>query len=82
MPPEVTERIKTTGAAPALPPWLDEHRIVSAKQAAELLSISLATYRRLYWSGRLPPAIRLSERRLGWRIRDLLEHLSKRANAA
>ena len=29
-----------------------------------------------------PAPVRLSERRPGWRVRDLLEHLSKRAESA
>ena len=77
---EVTGRKTTTGGA--LPPSLDEIRILSARQAAELFGVSVATFRRLYWAGKLPPPIQLSERRLGWRVRDLIEHLAKRGNAA
>lgn len=65
-----------------LPEGLGQERVLSAQQAAELFGISIATFRRLYWSGKLPPPIQLSERRLGWRVRDLLAHLSKRADAA
>ena len=62
-----------------LPQSLDEHRVLNARQGAELLGVSLATFRRLHAAGKLPPAIQLSERRLGWRVRDLLEHLAKRS---
>lgn len=72
MRPEVTGRKIST-----LPETLDAERVLSARQGAELLSISLATYRRLHRAGKLPPAIQLSERRLGWRVRDLIEHISK-----
>lgn len=77
MRPEITGRKIST-----LPQSLDEQRVLSARQGAELLGVSLATFRRLHWAGKLPPAIQLSERRLGWRVRDLLEHIAKRAGAA
>lgn len=63
----------------SLPDGLGRERILSARHAAELYGVSLATFRRLHWGGGLPPAIRLSERRVGWRVRDLLEHLEKRS---
>jgi predicted DNA-binding transcriptional regulator AlpA len=65
-----------------LPASLDENRVLSAQQAAELYGVSVATFRRQYWAGKTPPALRVSDRRLGWRVKDLLEHLAKRANAA
>jgi predicted DNA-binding transcriptional regulator AlpA len=77
MRPEINGRKTTT-----LPQSLDEHRILSARQAAELLGVSLATFRRLHWAGKLPRAIQLSERRLGWRVLDLLKHLEKRSGVA
>jgi predicted DNA-binding transcriptional regulator AlpA len=64
-----------------LPDGLGLERILSARQSAELLGISLATFRRQHWAGKIPPTIRLSERRLGWRVKDLLEHISRRAMA-
>jgi predicted DNA-binding transcriptional regulator AlpA len=67
MRPEITGRKMATGVDRALPESLDENRVLSARQAAELFGVSIATIRRLHWAGRLPPAIRLSERRLGWR---------------
>ena len=60
-----------------LPDELRRERILSARQGAELLGVSLATFRRLHWAGKLPTAIQLSERRIGWRVRDLLDHLAK-----
>lgn len=72
MRPEVIERKLST-----LPQSLDQHRVLSAKQGAELLGVSLATFRRLHWAGKLPTAIQLSDRRLGWRVRDLIDHLEK-----
>ena len=66
----------------SLPKTLDAERVLSARQGAELLNVSLATFRRQHWAGRLPPAIRLSERRLGWRAKDLLAHIEARTSAA
>jgi predicted DNA-binding transcriptional regulator AlpA len=59
-----------------LPEELGLERILNVQQAAELFGVSVATFRRLHWAGKLPPAIRLSERRLGWRARDLVKHLT------
>lgn len=63
------EQLKTNGQ---LPFELVRERILSAKQAAELRGISISTWRRLYWAGKTPPAVRVSDRRLGWRVRDLI----------
>ncbi len=65
----------------AIPLGLNGSRIVSARQAAELFGISLATFRRLHWSGKLPAAIHLSERRIGWRIADLHSWIASRTAA-
>ena len=70
-------------SAPAkIPPVLEQERILNAKQAAELFGVSVATFRRRHRAGKLPEAIRLSERRLGWRVRDLVAHLEKSGEAA
>jgi predicted DNA-binding transcriptional regulator AlpA len=65
-----------------LPDILEQERILNAQQAAELYGVSVATFRRQYWAGKTPPALRVSDRRLGWRVKDLLDHLASRANAA
>ena len=39
---------------------------------ATLLGVSVATIRRLYRRGALPGAIRIGERRIGWRAKDAL----------
>ncbi len=58
-----------------LPLVLEQERILSAEQAAELFGVSVSTFRRLHRAGKLPPAVQISERRLGWRVRDLIAHL-------
>lgn len=66
-----------------LPETVTADRILTAGQAAELLGISVATFRRLHDAGRVPAAIRISDRRIGWRLGDLLAHLqTKHAIAA
>lgn len=66
----------------SLPDGLGLERVLSVHQAAELFGVSVATFRRQHRAGKTPPPIRLSERRLGWRVRDLLEHLEKRSEVA
>ena len=53
----------------SLPDGLGQERILSAQQAADLFGVSVTTFRRQHWAGKLPPAIQLSDRRLGWRVR-------------
>jgi predicted DNA-binding transcriptional regulator AlpA len=62
-----------------LPDAFNNARILSAKQMAELWGVSLSTLRRLHSRGRLPPAIQLSERRIGWRAGDALAALASRS---
>jgi predicted DNA-binding transcriptional regulator AlpA len=83
VPPPFPEKggIRSAKRGAELPPFLEQERILSIKQSAELLGVSVATFRRLYQAGKLQ-TIRLSERRLGCRVRDLIEHLAKRANTA
>jgi hypothetical protein len=42
-----------------LPDSLNEVRVLSAGQAAELFGVSVATFRRQYWAGKTPPAFRV-----------------------
>jgi len=74
---------RTFGMRPhtRLPKDLAGERILSFKQGAELFGVSVATFRRLYEAGKLGPAIRTSERRLGLRAKDLLDYLAKRTGA-
>jgi len=58
-----------------LPDSLTPERILSAAQAAQFIGISRSTFTRMRRAGKLPPSLQLSERRIGWRVRDLIEHL-------
>ncbi len=54
-----------------LPPALAEDRIVGTAEAAAYCNFSVSHFRTLYRSGRVPPPIKLSDRKLGWRISTL-----------
>ncbi|MER2197176.1 helix-turn-helix domain-containing protein [Methylobacterium brachiatum] len=45
--------------------------LLTPRDAAKALSVSPSTLRRLVESGRLPPPVRLSERRIAFRPEDL-----------
>lgn len=67
-----------TNATPKPPTWLDTNRVIDAKAAAALCGVTAQTWRRMYTSGRAPAPIRLSVRRIGWRISTLLEWLASK----
>lgn len=71
------EKIDPTKAKP-LPDFLQQERILDDRQGAQLFGVSIATWRRLDHAGKLPPAIQVSTRRRGRRVRDLLDHLAMR----
>jgi len=54
-----------------LPPSLAEDRIVGTAEAATYCNFSVSHFRTLVKAGRAPAPIRLSERKLGWRISTL-----------
>ena len=56
----------------ALPLPIVLNRVIATTEAAAFCGFSVPHWRRLYRSGRAPPPIRLSTRKLGWRIGDLI----------
>jgi len=56
-----------------LPAEIARHRIMNAKEASAFLSIPLPSFRREYRKGKLPKAVQLTERRLGWRLGDCID---------
>jgi predicted DNA-binding transcriptional regulator AlpA len=52
-----------------------EDRVIAEHAAAAMMGISLPTLRRRVRAGNGPPVIRLSERRIGYRLRDLRKWL-------
>jgi predicted DNA-binding transcriptional regulator AlpA len=65
-----------------LPAIFANNRILNIRQMAELWGVSVPTIRRLHRSGKIPSAIRISERRIGWRAGDALSALAAREAAA
>jgi predicted DNA-binding transcriptional regulator AlpA len=60
------KHLRTVPRDPELPDGLD--RVMSEKQAAEILGLNYFTLRRLFAAGRAPPRVRLSGRRIGYRL--------------
>lgn len=70
----VIDRFKIVG----LPESVALHRVLRTRDAAEFCGLSVSHFRRLHSRGEIPRAVRLSERRLGWRIGDLVAWISSR----
>jgi hypothetical protein len=82
-------RRKAAEKKAAVKAWLDDlpadigrNRIVDADTSAAFWGVSLPHWRRMYRSGRAPLPIKVSDRKLGWRIGDLVDGLAKRADVA
>ncbi len=56
----------------SLPREIVMRRVIGTKDAAAFCGLSVPTFRRLKDRNEIPQPIRLSERRLGWRIGDLI----------
>ncbi len=57
----------------ALPTQFARHRVLDTAEAAAFCRFSIAHWRRLYRSGKAPAPVRLSARKYGWRIGDLID---------
>jgi predicted DNA-binding transcriptional regulator AlpA len=69
---ECAQSVGRKGALASLPAAFDGSRILNVQQMAELYGVSVATIRRMYRRGTLPGAVRIGERRIGWRAKDAL----------
>lgn len=56
----------------------ERSRILTPAEAAAFWGMSLSHWRRMYRRGQTPRPIRLSARKLGWRVGDLIDGLEKR----
>lgn len=63
----------------SLPPEIARNRIFGTKEAARFIGLSPRTFRRLLCRGALPRAIKLSDRKHGFRIGDLMDFVDCRA---
>lgn len=59
-----------------LPVEAAHHRILNKAQVAELIGQHPAQVGRLVKAGRLPQPFRIGERKLGWRLGAVLDHLA------
>ena len=66
----------------SLPVDLGRNRVIDAKSSAAFWGVSLPHWRRMYRCGKAPRPIKVSDRKLGWRIGDLVDALAKRADVA
>ena len=61
---------------------MNDQRVINTRQLADLLNVSVATVRRLDRDRKLPPAVKLSERRIGWRMAEVQRWIASRQTAA
>jgi prophage regulatory protein len=54
-----------------LPPALADEALVGARDAAAFLNYSVSHFRTLYRAGIVPPPVKLSGRKLGWKVSTL-----------
>jgi predicted DNA-binding transcriptional regulator AlpA len=67
-----------TNSLESLPADISRHRILSATASAAFWGVSLPTWRRMNRLGQVPSPVRLSARRLGWKVGDLADGLTAR----
>jgi predicted DNA-binding transcriptional regulator AlpA len=56
-----------------LPTGLDLLRVLTTDKAAKFSGYETNHFRALHRAGKTPPAIKLSARKYGWRVRDLID---------
>lgn len=76
MQPEVIERLPQY-----LRLELDKHRLVGTEDAARICNYSTTQWRALRKARKCPPPIKLSERKLAWRVSDLMAWIDSKAEA-
>jgi predicted DNA-binding transcriptional regulator AlpA len=62
----------TQGRQSELPTSLDMLRVLVTEQSAKFCGYAPDHWRALHRAGKTPPAIRLSSRKYGWRVSDLV----------
>jgi predicted DNA-binding transcriptional regulator AlpA len=65
----------------SLPVDISKCRVLDSSQASELIGFSLPHFRRLYRAKKIPPPIRIGERKYGWRAGELIDWLNSKAKA-
>jgi predicted DNA-binding transcriptional regulator AlpA len=64
-----------------LPHEVTQHRVLTTAEAAALCRYSTQHFRDLYRAGLVPPPIKLSARRYGWKVSTILAWLDSKAAA-
>ncbi len=64
-----------------LPPDIARHKVLNTAEAAAFCNFSIPHWRRLYRAKDVPPPLKLSTRKLGWRLGDLVDWLQAKAAA-
>lgn len=62
-----------TAKTSELPAALETLRVLPTAAAASFTGYEVQHWRALHRAGKTPPAIKLSQRKYGWRVRDLIE---------
>ena len=65
-----------------LPGDLARSRIMGSAETAAFFNYSLPHFRRLVKAGVLPQPVRLSERKLGWRVGDCIDCVASQSHSA
>jgi excisionase family DNA binding protein len=60
---------------------VEDNRLLNSHEAARLLGLSLSHFRRLYRAGRIAKPVRIGERKVAFRQKDLLDAIERRAAA-
>jgi hypothetical protein len=61
----------------SLPLELNRERIIDSRESARFVAMSLQHFRRLQRAGKIAPAVRIGDRKLGYRIGDLIDLIRK-----
>lgn len=64
------------------PPEIARARVLSTKEAAKFCGFDVQMWRRMLAENNVPRPIKLSERKLGWRVGDLVDFVNRRAEDA
>lgn len=62
----------------SLPADITRRRVVGTQDAAAFVGLSVSTLRRMKDARTIPAPIKLSDRRIGWRMGDLFDYLDCR----
>src|SRR5688500_7062215 len=85
LPDDIKRRVKGENSQRAGGGFADEitrSQVIGAQQTANILGYSVVHFRRLYRSGLFPPPLRISARKCGWRVGDVIDFIEAKAREA